>query len=68
MPGYSHYNPSGDNGIPPDHYTCHRCGKKGHYKNRCPTNDDPNYDESKSTGITTLNKITICTLGPEKFK
>jgi hypothetical protein len=28
---------------PPPNYTCHRCGKKGHWKNLCPTNNDTNF-------------------------
>eukprot|EP01080_Neovahlkampfia_damariscottae_P009081 gene9081-1176_t len=40
--------------IPPPDYICHRCGCRGHYINRCPTNFDKKFDkkvEKKFTGI-----------------
>lgn len=40
---------------PPAGYECHRCGKKGHWIQACPTNNDPTFDNKprpkKTTGI-----------------
>ncbi|KAI9344212.1 DWNN domain-containing protein, partial [Zopfochytrium polystomum] len=39
---------------PPPDYVCHRCLKKGHYKNQCPTIGDPVFDRPRpkpTTGI-----------------
>ena len=30
---------------PGPNYTCHRCGRPGHYIQHCPTNGDPAYDK-----------------------
>ncbi|EXJ90789.1 hypothetical protein A1O1_03893 [Capronia coronata CBS 617.96] len=42
-------------GEPPHGYICYRCGKKGHWIQACPTNDDINYDNKnrikRTTGI-----------------
>ena len=42
-------------GEPPHGYICYRCGKKGHWIQACPTNDDPEYDGrlrvKRTTGI-----------------
>lgn len=42
-------------GEPPHGYVCYRCGKKGHWIQACPTNDDANYDNKnrikRTTGI-----------------
>eukprot|EP00249_Psilotum_nudum_P023482 c28890_g1_i5 orf=401-3727(+) len=40
--------------IPPQGYTCHRCGQPGHFIQHCPTNGDPAYDRKRvifSAGI-----------------
>ena len=43
-----------DKPLPPG-YICHRCGKKGHWIQACPTNNDPDYDNrpkfKRTTGI-----------------
>ncbi|KAL9106509.1 MAG: hypothetical protein Q9227_008488 [Pyrenula ochraceoflavens] len=31
-------------GEPPHGYVCYRCGKKGHWIQACPTNDDPTFE------------------------
>lgn len=39
---------------PPPGYQCYRCGQKGHWIQECPTNDDPNWENTrirKTTGI-----------------
>ncbi|KAH8671125.1 DWNN domain-containing protein [Xylariales sp. PMI_506] len=40
---------------PPNGYICYRCGKKGHWIQVCPTNDDPEFDNrprvKRTTGI-----------------
>lgn len=40
---------------PPNGYICYRCGKKGHFIQVCPTNDDPEFDNrprvKRTTGI-----------------
>jgi ribosomal protein L44E len=31
---------------PGPNYTCHRCGERGHFIKFCPTNGNPNYDQT----------------------
>ena len=33
-------------GVPPPHYTCHRCQGKGHYIDDCPTKGNPLFDRA----------------------
>ena len=40
-------------GEPPRGYVCYRCGKKGHFIQACPTNDDPDYEGQKRRNRTT---------------
>ncbi|KAH9386722.1 uncharacterized protein NEMAJ01_1618 [Nematocida major] len=40
--------------VPPESYTCFRCGQKGHFIQMCPTNSNKQYDSmriKKATGI-----------------
>lgn len=54
--------------VPPDTYTCHRCGQKGHYKRHCPTNDNKDFDELNGQGITADGKWKNVNIGPESFQ
>lgn len=38
---------------PPDHYVCHRCGKRGHWKNMCKTLTDANFVPVTQTRVPT---------------
>lgn len=57
IPGSKPFNKKQNvpDGEPPHGYICYRCGKKGHYIQACPTNDDPNYENKnrikRTTGI-----------------
>ncbi|KAI9725598.1 MAG: hypothetical protein M1828_003086 [Chrysothrix sp. TS-e1954] len=56
---------------PPDTYKCHRCLKRGHWIQECPTNNDPAWDNQprvkRSTGIpnSRLQKIDASALDAE---
>ena len=41
-------------GMPPPHYTCHRCQGKGHYIDDCPTKGNPQFDRAAGAGAVVM--------------
>ena len=54
--------PNGGHGTAGPGYVCQRCGKPGHFVNRCPTNGDEKYDKQK----TQANKLFAVSTGSKK--
>ncbi|KAK9450057.1 DWNN domain-containing protein [Limtongia smithiae] len=52
---------------PPPTYICHRCGKKGHWIQACPTNSDPNFEYRRLKRTTGIPKSFLKTVSKDEM-